>query len=94
METLGRPLRLTLRDKLLRLRNEGSHAARVEPRRLDVQPIAAGRSRDAIGAGNAERLAELREVDVDRLPRGRRRRLAPQIVDEALARYQLVRVQE
>ena len=93
-ETLGGALELALRDELLRLRNEDLHAARIEPLRLDVAAVAAGRGRDRIGAGDAERLAQLREIDVDRLARGRRRRLPPQVVDQALARDELVRVQE
>src|SRR6266704_6545459 len=84
-ETLGGALELTLRDKLLRFRDQDLHAARIEPLRLDVQPVAAGGGRDRIGAGDAERLADLREIDVDRFVRRRRRRLPPQVVDQALA---------
>ena len=91
---LGGALELTLGDELARARaTRTSHAARIEPLRLDVQPVAAGCGRDRIAPAR-ERLAQLRQVDVDRLARGRRRRLPPQVVDQALARDELVRVQE
>jgi hypothetical protein len=73
-------------------RNEDLHAARVELFWVDVQPIASRTGRDRIGA--AARLPDLREIDVDRFARGRRRCFPPQVVDEPLARDELVRMQE
>ena len=93
-ETLGGGFELSLRDVLARARHEALHAARVNGVRLDVQPIAAVRGRDRIVTGATERLAQLREIDVDRLARGRRRRLTPEVVDQAVARDELVGVQE
>jgi hypothetical protein len=93
-EALGGRLELAVRDKLLRLPDKNLHAARVEALRLDMQPVSAGCRCDRIGARNAERLAQLRHVDVDRFARGRRRCLPPQVVDQALAGDELVRVQQ
>ena len=76
-----------------RVRDEDFHSARVEPLRVDMQPVSAGGGRDRI-AGATEGLAELRDIDIDRFAGRWRRRLAPQIVDQALARHELVRVQE
>ena len=41
-----------------------------------------------------ERLPQFRDVDVDGLSRRRGRRNPPELVDQALARHELVRVQE
>jgi hypothetical protein len=93
-ETLGCGLELTLRGTFARACNEQLHAVGIELVRRHLQAVAAGRGRDRISAGAAERLANFREVDVDRLVRSRRRRFPPQIVDQALARDELVRIQE
>ena len=50
--------------------------------------------RDRVNTVSGQRLSQLGDVDVDRLSGRRRGRLAPELVDQALARDELVRMQE
>src|ERR671934_27235 len=63
---------------------------------VDIKPdaIAAVRGRDRVMTVASQGLAKLGDVNVDRLPRRRRRRLTPELVDQPLARDELVRMQE
>src|SRR6476659_399538 len=61
---------------------------------LDPEAVAAVRRRDRVVTVASKRLAQLGYVDVDGLLRRRRRRGAPELVDQALAGDELVRVQE
>ena len=61
---------------------------------LEIEPIAARDGGDQVVAVARERLAQLRDVDVDGLLGGRRRRFAPELVDQALRETNLVRMQE
>ena len=69
------------------LGHELLEAARVELARADPQLIAVP-ARDDLRAvvRGPERLAQLRDVDLDHLVRRRRRRLAPEAVDQRLGR--------
>ena len=60
---------------------------------VDPEAVAAVRSRDRVVTVPSQRLAQLGDVDVDRLLRGRRRRRPPELVDQALAGDEFVRVQ-
>jgi hypothetical protein len=63
----------------------------IDRRRFDVQPIAAGaRLQSAV----AESLAQLRDVDLHDLDRGRWRVAGPQLVDQGLGRDQLATAQQ
>src|SRR5436190_1337086 len=66
----------------------------IEPVGVDPDAVAAVRGRDRVETVPAERLAQLGDVDVDRFFGRGRRRLAPELVDQALARDELVRMQE
>ena len=70
-------------------------AVQVELARGDLHhvPVPA-REQRSLRIAVAERLAELRHVDLDGLGGGRRRRPTPQVVDQPLARDDLVRVQQ
>src|SRR5262249_32594901 len=81
-ETLGGALELPASDLLARARQEELHAPRVDSVRPALQAVPAGCCRDRISAAPAERLAELRDIDVDRPARSWRRRLSPQVVDQ------------
>ena len=63
----------------------------VERARLDAEQIP-GQAR--LEHALVEQLAQLRDVDLHGLDRGRRRLLAPEVVDEPRGRHQLVRVQQ
>src|SRR5436190_19417111 len=71
----------------------------IEATRLDAEQVAA-RAGHEEGAGfplppaRLERLAELRDVDLERAHRRRRRPRAPEVVDEAIGRDDPVRVQQ
>ena len=72
---------------------------RREPRGVelvagDLDQVAGWSCRDRPGAVAAERLAQLRDIAVHRLDRGRGRRLAPQLIDQPLPGHDLVRMQE
>src|SRR5262249_7335314 len=94
LESVPGAVELTGRAVLRRARNEPLSAAGVEPLRLNLHAVTTGCGCDRISACAAERLAELRDIDVDRSARGRRRGLPPQVVNKALARDELVRMQE
>src|SRR5436190_23171971 len=66
----------------------------IEPVGVDPDAVAAVRGRDRVETVSAERLAQLGDIDVDRFFGRGRRRLAPEVVDQALARDELVRMQE
>src|SRR5438034_7569243 len=77
--TIRRPTRFTLFPYTTLFRSE---AEQVSRRRRLERPL------------RLEQLPELRDVDLERLCRGRRRPLAPEPVDQALARERLVRMQQ
>ena len=78
-------------SRLTRVRAQALEARQVEAARIDLQHVP-GRSRlDRI---RAEQLAELGDEILEGRRRRLRRRLAPQIRDEALARDDLARVDE
>ena len=58
------------------------------------EPVAALRGHDRVVTVTRERLAQFRDVDIDGLSCGRRRRGAPQLVDQALSRDELIGMQE
>ena len=60
----------------------------------DPESVATVCRRDRVAAVPGQHLAQLGDVDVDRLSGRGRRRLAPELVDQALARDELVRMQE
>ena len=74
-----------------RLLHELLEAVRVELARGDAQHVATGARQQHI---LAERLAQLRDVALQRLGGGLRPLLAPELVDQALAPDELVRVQQ
>ena len=61
---------------------------------IDLDAVAAVHGRDRVAAVPCQRLPQPRDVAVDGLPRRRRRRLAPEFVDQPFARDELVRMQE
>ena len=61
---------------------------------VDREPVATIRSRDRVETVPSQRLPQVRDVDVDGLPRSWRRCNTPDVVDQTLAGDQLVRVQE
>ena len=61
---------------------------------VDPDAVAAVCGRDRVVTVPGQRLPQLGDVDVDGLLGRRRRRLAPELVDQALARDELVRMQE
>src|SRR5207248_6373768 len=74
-----------------RLVAETPEAMQVEVRRAELEDVS---RRPGLDEGRAERLAELRDVHLQRLRRGVGRPLTPQPVDQAVARYHLVRVRK
>jgi hypothetical protein len=67
--------------------------AQVELPRTDLDPVAVGAGLDHRPPA-VQRLAEPRDVPLERVPRGRRRAIAPELVDQALARDHSVRVEQ
>jgi hypothetical protein len=90
-ERLAERRRRLLRTRAGGVRDEPLKAGDVELRRLELDRVA-GRAGDEPAV--AELLAEPRDVDVDALCDRRRRRLAPQLVDEPLGRDHLIRMQQ
>jgi hypothetical protein len=78
-------------ERLLAVRDQRFEAARVDRVRLDAEQVA-GRAGDDQAV--AERAAELRDGVLEHLRRGRRRPLAPEPVDQPIARHDLVGVQQ
>src|SRR5207249_8979255 len=70
------------------------HARDIESVGVDPDQVAAVRRCDRVETVAGQRLAQLGDVDVDRLFGRGRGRLAPELVDQALARDELVRMQE
>ena len=93
-EAFGSALELTVRHRSAGLGHDLLHHCGVELFWLEAQPIAPRSRRDGIVTLPREHPTQLRDIDVDRLARRRRRRFPPQVVDQALARDELVRVQE
>ena len=81
--TLGEPLAAPLEQSLEPLQVE---RARLDPEQVPGRP----RLEHAL----VEQLAQLRDLNLHRLDRGRRRPLAPELVHEPRCRHQLVRAQE
>jgi hypothetical protein len=77
-----------------RIGNQLLEPRRVQSLRLDAQHVTGRVGRDRVGAAACERLAELRDMHVQRLVRRRRRRLPPERVDQPVARDNLACVQE
>ena len=75
-------------------RKELPHARDVELVGADPEPVATVCRRDRVATVPGQHLPQLGDVDVDRLSGRGRRRLAPELVDQALARDELVRMQE
>ena len=85
------PLELVARRKPPPLRHELAETRRIDGVLVDSQKIA-GRARlDRLGTKLA---AELRDVGLNELRRRRRRSFAPQLVDQAFARDDLVRMEQ
>jgi len=97
-ELLGRALGISGGERRSARANEPLEAEEVELVRIDVDHVA-GRPRDeqrtAFGAsGRFEDLAQLRDMDLQGGRRGLRRPIAPEPLDETVARDDFVRVQE
>jgi len=73
------------------VRDELLERVGVDLARFDPQPVATVRGLHAVGA---ERLPQLRHVDLQCLGRGRRRLLVPQLVDEDVRRDDAVPAQQ
>src|SRR5205823_9340520 len=93
-QKLGSRFELARRCPLAGGGKELLQARGVEPLGIDLEAVAPVRGRDRVVTVAGQRLAQLGDVDVDGLPRRGRRRLAPELVDQALAGDELVRVQE
>ena len=87
-------IRLTRCGTLVGVGGQPLRTQRVEALGLEREPVTTGHGGDRIPAVAPERLAQLGQVDADGLPRRRRRRRAPQVVDQPLGRDHLVRTQE
>ena len=81
-----RKLRTTLADQAL-------EAVQVQGVGLDPEDIA-GRPGDEQTAVRIEQLAQRRDIELHELGRGRGRPLAPELVDDPIARHDLVRVEQ
>src|SRR5439155_1246313 len=75
-------------------RDQAAHAVCIEEIGVDDEAVAAVGSGDRVVTVTRERLAQFRDVDVDGLSRRRRGRDTPELVDQPLPGYELVRVQE
>ena len=91
----GGALGVARRQRLASGLQAALEALEVERPRLDPQPIAApvGLQRP-VAAVRTQRAAQLRDVVLQDLPGRRRRTLAPQLVDQPLARDDLVAMQQ
>jgi hypothetical protein len=93
-QELGSRLELAHGCALTRGRKKLLHVREVEFVGIDTKAVAAVRGRNRVETVTGQCLPQLRDVDVDRLSRGGRRRLTPELVDQALARDELVRMQK
>jgi hypothetical protein len=84
-------LRVTSGQSVPTLADEPLEALEVERIRLGAHPIAGGARLDAL---TAERLPQLRDVHLEGRARSLRRLVSPNLVDQAIARDDAVRVQE
>jgi hypothetical protein len=75
-------------------RDETAHPVGVEEGGVHHQAVAPVGGGDRIATVAAEGLAQLRDIDLDGFSGGRRRRHAPELIDESLGGDELVRVQE
>jgi hypothetical protein len=76
---------LARRGPFSRLRQQPLEADRVQPLWLEVQEIPGRPSHDRVASVARQRLTQLRDVHVQGLPGGLRRRLAPELVDQPVA---------
>src|SRR5262249_45439782 len=91
-QEFGSGAELAGRRALARAHEELPHLGDVELVGADAYPVPPVRGRDRVVTVPTERLAQLGDVDVDRFLCRGRRRLAPELVDQALARDELVRM--
>src|SRR6266542_1493310 len=78
-------------DRRSTLVKQPLEAARVELVRPKFEHITRGERAEEVGS---EDLADLRDMDTHRLKRGRRRSLAPKLLDQAIARDHAVQVHQ
>src|SRR5207244_2870545 len=71
-----------------------SKAVAVELARLDTKHVAVPAGQEDSVTGAVQRLAQPRDVHLNDLRGARRRLVRPELVDQAVARYDLVRVQK
>ncbi len=90
VQQLGRAAVLVASERPPSLAGEPAEATRVEPIGIEREAIAAPAGLDH---AVAERLAEIRDVDLDRLRRGGRSALAPDRVDQAIGGDDLTALQ-
>ena len=96
---LGRPLRIVARKSLPPLLQQALEDVRIERVGCDAEDVAVplrlepGSGR-GVAVGIGERPPEPRDVRLQRLRGGRRRALAPEVVDELVLRHDLVRAEE
>ena len=94
-QALGGALRRARRERAPPLLRQVLEAVEIELAEADAQDVA-GRARDenALVASPAERRAQARDVDLQRVGGARRRPLAPQLVDQRIRRDDLVGAQQ
>jgi hypothetical protein len=80
-------------EPVLRLVDEVLEANGVDRIGLDPQLVAGRPGDDAPALGRSERLAELRDVQLDGVLRRPRRPISPNVLDEPVDRHRLVRVE-
>ena len=90
-EILGRVGRTPGSERRCRLLREPLEPAEVELRRIEGQAVARPVPLDALGA---ERPAQPVDVDLQRRHRGPRRLVAPERVNQPVARHDRVRIQQ
>ncbi len=98
-QRMGRQLRTPRRERAPALVDELLEAVGIELPRLDPEHITGGtRDENAVGlaapAPPSQRLAKLRDVDLDDLRGRRRRTVPPELVDQAIGGDDLVAVKE
>ena len=98
LERRGGALRVACRELAPALSDEPLEVVRIQPIGIQPQLIAVLAGNDGgaptIAGAGVERFAQARHVYLQRLRRGRRRMLSPQLVDQPLHRKRLVGVQQ
>src|SRR5262249_18444516 len=94
-EDPGSVVRISFGERGSRLIEQGSEPFGVELPLVELQDVPGGpRQKPAVAACFGKRPPELSGVTLDELRRTLRRRLAPEAVDQAIGRDDLVRVHE